>query len=250
MAPRGAPERAGLTRRAVIEVALASADADGLKAITFRRLAAALGVTPMSLYRYVPSKEALLAALVDRVFEEFEVPAGDNADWREQLHRLACSFRRLLIAHPTIAAIRSTTSTAVSHNQARAVEVVLGTLRRAGFSPREAVQLEMELEAFVVAHVMLETGGGTPPPADAERKAQVRAIRARLLTLPPEEFPHLVEAAACLSEPPEPEWAFELGLELLIGGFEKLLERDGRIRRRRATARHHGTPAETVAKEE
>ena len=52
-----------------------------------------LGVTPMSLYRYVDSKEALLEAIADRVFEELELPAGDSADWREQL-RLACPANR------------------------------------------------------------------------------------------------------------------------------------------------------------
>jgi AcrR family transcriptional regulator len=233
MAPRGTQGRPALTRRAVVEAALASADAGGLKAITFRRLAAELGVTPMSLYRYVPNKEALLDALADRVFEEFEIPAGDGADWREQLCGLARSFRRLLIAHPAIAALRTAASPPLSDNQARVAEVVLRTLSRAGFSPQEAALLEIELETFVFAHVMLETGGGTPPPSDTERKARMREIRARLLTLPPEQFPHLVEAAAYLSEPPDPDWAFELGLELLIGGFEKILERGGRISRQR-----------------
>jgi TetR/AcrR family transcriptional regulator, tetracycline repressor protein len=237
MAPRGTQGGPALTRRAVIEAALASADAGGLKAITFRRLAAQLGGTPMSLYRYVHSKDALLDALADRVFEEFEVPTDDSADWREQLSGLARSFRRLLIAHPAIAALRTAASPPLSDNQARAVEVVLRTLSRAGFAPQEAALLEIELETFVLAHVMLETGGGTPPPSDTERKAQIREIRARLLTLPPEQFPHIVEAAAYLSEPPDPDWAFDLGLELLIGGFEKILERDGRISRQRgATA--------------
>ena len=233
MAPRGTQGRPALTRRAVVEAALASADAGGLKAITFRRLAAALGVTPMSLYRYVQSKEALLEALADRIFEEFEVPAGESADWREQLCELARSFRRLLVAHPAIAALHTAASPPLSRNQARVVEVVLRTLSRAGFSPREAALLEIELETFVLAHVMLETGGGTPPPSDTERKAQMREIRARLLTLPPEEFPHVVAVATYMSEPPDPDWAFELGLELLMGGFEKVLERGGRISHQR-----------------
>jgi AcrR family transcriptional regulator len=226
MSPRAKRGRAALTRRAVVETALANADAGGLKAITFRHLAAQLGVTPMSLYRYVESKEALLDAVADRVFEEFEFPADDNADWREQLRGLAHSFRRLLLAHPAIAALRSAATPPLSLNQARAVEVFLRTLSRAGFSPQEAALLEIEFETFVLAHVLLETGGA-PPPSDKELSARIRGIRARLLTLPPEEFPHIIEAATYMGEAPDPDWAFQFGLDLLIGGFEKVLEQHG-----------------------
>jgi AcrR family transcriptional regulator len=223
MKPSTKKGRAALTRRAVVEAALASADAGGLKAVSFRHLAAELGVTPMSLYRYVDSKEALLEAIADRVFEELELPAGDSADWREQLRQLAHSYRRLLLAHPAVAALHSAATPPLSLNAARAVEAFLRTLSRAGFSAQEAALLEIQFETFVLAHVMLETGGGTPPPSHEERSARTREIRARLLTLPPDEFPHLVEAATYLSEAPDPDWAFQLGLDLLIGGFEKIL---------------------------
>jgi len=226
MTPRATRGRPALTRRAVVEAALEAADAGGLSAVTFRHLAAEFGVTPMSLYRYVDSKQALLDALADRVFEEFEFPADDSAGWREQLRALACSFRRLLLAHPAIAALRSAATPPLSASQARAVEAFLRTLSRAGFSPQQAALLEIEFETFVLAHVMLETGGGTPAPSDQQQRARIRQIRARLLTLPPEEFPHIVQAATYMSEPPDPDWAFQLGLDLLIGGFEKILERD------------------------
>ena len=224
MKPGTRKGRSALTRRAVVEAALASADAAGLATVTFRRLAAGFGVTPMSLYRYVDSKQALLDAIADRVFEEFQFSADDSADWREQLRDLAYSYRRLLLAHPAIAALRPATTPPLSVNQARAVEVFLRTLARAGFSPQQAALLEIEFETFVLAHVLLETGGGTPAPGDKEQSARIRQVRARLLTLPPEEFPHIVEAATYMSEPPDPDWAFQLGLDLLIGGFEKVLD--------------------------
>src|SRR3974377_1574713 len=109
-----------LPRRAGGEAALASADAAGLATVTFRRLAAGFGVTPMSLYRYVDSKQALLDAIADRVFEDFELSADDGADWREQLRDLAYSYRRLLLAHPAIAALRSAATPPPSLNHARA----------------------------------------------------------------------------------------------------------------------------------
>jgi TetR/AcrR family tetracycline transcriptional repressor len=227
--PETGRRRGTLTRRAVVEAALASADAGGLKAITFRRLADTLGVTPMSLYRHVESKEALLDALADRIFEEFELPADDGADWREQLRELARSFRRLLIAHPAIVALHAAGSPAMSRNQARVVELVLRALSSAGFSPQETAILEIELETFVLAHVMLEARG-TPAASEAERTARLREVRARLLTLPPEEFPRVVEAATQMSEPPDPDWLFEVGLDLLITGFASWPPGDSRDR--------------------
>jgi len=76
-------ERKTLSRRAVIDAALALGDKEGVEAVSLRRLARELGVTPMALYRYVDSKEGLLAAIADRAFEEFELPAEGEGDWRE-----------------------------------------------------------------------------------------------------------------------------------------------------------------------
>lgn len=90
---------------------------------------------------------------------------------------------------------------------------------------------------------LLETGGGTPALGGQEQSARIREIRARLLTLPPEEYPHIVEAAAYLSEAPDPDWAFQLGLDLLIGGLEKILKPESRASRQRAAAQPVPSPA-------
>ncbi|MGZ4358766.1 MAG: TetR/AcrR family transcriptional regulator C-terminal domain-containing protein [Gaiellaceae bacterium] len=220
-------ERAPLTRRAVVEAALAIADAGGLEAISFRRLASELGVTPMALYRYVDGKEALLYGIAERVFEEFELPAETAGDWRDQLRVLGHSFRRLLVAHPAVAALFTLhPADVLSPNAARVIEVVLGVLRQAGFSPEEAALLESELERFVLALVMLETGGG-PPASEEELQAHVRELRARLAMLPPDEFPHMLEAAPYFCKDSDPDWAFEFALDLMIGGLERLLEQRG-----------------------
>lgn len=216
-------ERTALTRRAVVETALAKADAEGLEAVSFRRLAADLGVTPMALYHYVESKEELIAAIADRVFEEFELPDEDDPDWRRQLRELARSYRKLLLAHPGLVPGFLVDASQISPNAARVIEVVLRTLRRAGFSAKEAALLENELARSVIALVMLETGGARWQ-NDQEREVHVRELRARLLTLPPDDFPNLVEAAPYICEFSDPDWAFEFALDLLNGGLEALLE--------------------------
>src|SRR4051812_38199622 len=94
-----------LTREAVLRRALAIGDDEGLEAISLRRVASALGVTPMALYRYVESKDALLDAVLDLVYGEIELPDPEAVDWWDGLAAIAHSARRALIAHPVAAAV-------------------------------------------------------------------------------------------------------------------------------------------------
>lgn len=95
--PPGRPATS-LSRRAILAAALAVADAEGAGALTMRRVAAELGSsTPMSLYRYVGSKDGLVDLMIDAVYGEVELPAGPSGDWRADLEPLA---------HRTWAAIR------------------------------------------------------------------------------------------------------------------------------------------------
>lgn len=83
----------------VVDAAVAVADAEGLQAISVRRIAQELGVSPMSIYTYVPSKAELVGLMFDRVLGE----TGDSAEgepWREALTTLACERWKLSERHP------------------------------------------------------------------------------------------------------------------------------------------------------
>jgi hypothetical protein len=84
------------------------------------------------------------------------------------------------------------------------------------------------LERFVLALVALEVSGAEPI-SEEDHEAKVRAFRGRLITLPPSEFRHVNDAVDFMCEPCEPDWAFEVSLDLLIGGLEKLLQDPGRV---------------------
>ncbi len=76
-------------------------DEQGLSRFSMRRLAAELGVTPMSVYWYVDNKDDLLELALDEIGGEVPVPQeGPGADWREQLRRVATCYRRMLVVHP------------------------------------------------------------------------------------------------------------------------------------------------------
>jgi DNA-binding transcriptional regulator YhcF (GntR family) len=97
---RQAQPSSELTRDEVVRRAIAIADAEGLPALSMRRIAADLGVSTMALYRYVGGKEALVLRMVDTAIGEFPLPAEPAAEWREAIETTArlqwAAYRRHL----------------------------------------------------------------------------------------------------------------------------------------------------------
>src|ERR1700728_31064 len=98
---RADADRARLTKSAVVDQALKLADSVGLEALTIRKLATELGVTPMALYWHFRSKEELLTGLVERVWGEIDLAGVDRgAPWPDQVRTLFESLVAVLRAHP------------------------------------------------------------------------------------------------------------------------------------------------------
>lgn len=218
-----AADRATLTPRRVVESALAVADDDGIEAITIRRLARELGVSPMALYWHFRNKDELLDAVAARIFEEVDLSVEAPASWQEQLRTLLGSIVSVLRAHPS-ASILLTTRTVSSEDGLRATEAVLDVLRRGGFSPSEATQIARHALSAVTNLVTGEPGvvarDETGKATDTRRSA-----RRFLESLPPERYPRLVEAATPLSEGVDPDAYFAFGLDLLLAGIEAMAAR-------------------------
>src|SRR5215208_8474794 len=100
---QNAPNRVTLTPQTVVKGALALAEAEGLEAVTIRRLAKKLGVTPMALYWHFRSKDELLDGMAARIFEEVDLSVDASAGWQEQLRALLGSMLGVLRAHPSTA---------------------------------------------------------------------------------------------------------------------------------------------------
>ncbi|MFD8415575.1 MULTISPECIES: TetR/AcrR family transcriptional regulator [unclassified Streptomyces] len=97
----------GLDRERITGATVRLLDTEGLARFSMRRLAAALGVTAMSLYWYVDTKHDLLELALDRALGELPLPPGGPADaaregWPGRLRLLACGYRRLLADHPWV----------------------------------------------------------------------------------------------------------------------------------------------------
>ena len=207
----------------MVEGALSLADSEGLGAVTIRRLAKNLGVTPMALYWHFRNKDELLDGMVDRIYEKVDPTVDASATWPEQMRTLLGSMVDVLRSHPSTALLLSTRST-TSESSLRATEVTLDILRRGGFSPTEATQIARHALSTLTNLVSGVPGSalreGSGELMDAQRRARIF-----LESLPPDRYPRLVEAAGPLSECEDPEGYFAFGLDLLLAGIEAMAVR-------------------------
>ena len=103
---RGKGRTGPVTAVAVIDAALVVIDDDGLDALTMRRLAHDLGVEPVTIYRQLPNKDAILAGVAEKLWREMAPPEGApssppaQADWREQVRGMWLALNGLMQAAP------------------------------------------------------------------------------------------------------------------------------------------------------
>jgi TetR/AcrR family transcriptional regulator, tetracycline repressor protein len=208
-------ERARLSKRAVVDRALKLADADGLDALTIRKLAQDLGVTPMALYWHFRSKEELLEGMAERVWSEIDVHVDPSVPWWAQLQAGLESLIRMLRAHPAAPQL------VLEHekqNEAalRATEATLEILRGAGFDPQHASEIARSTLWTGIMLVMSEAGY-KPELPEGERAEHQRRIEIIFAMLPVARYPRLVEGAASMASC-DPDLHYRLGVELFIAG--------------------------------
>ncbi len=218
-------ERTRLSKRAVVDRALKLADADGLEALTIRKLAQDLGVTPMALYWHFRSKDDLLEGMAEQVWSEIEVRVDPSVPWWAQLQAGLESLLRVLRAHPAAPQL------VLEHekqNEAalRATEAALEILRGAGFDPQHASEIARSTLWTGITLVMSEAGYH-PELSEDERAEHQRRTEITFAMLPVAGYPRLVECAAPMSSC-DPDLHYRLGVELFIAGVRAMAERYGR----------------------
>lgn len=211
-----------LTPQTIVERALSLADSEGLGVVTIRRLAEDLGVTPMALYWHFRNKDALLEAMMGRVYSEVDPAVDELVTWGEQFRALMDSLAGVLRAHPSVAPLfRGRTNT--SESSLRLTEVALDILRRGGFSPTEATQVSRHALSTIINLVAGEPGFAARE--DAGELVDARRARLFLEALPPDRYPRLIEAAAPLSACEDLDAYYDFGLDLLLAGIEEMAAR-------------------------
>jgi AcrR family transcriptional regulator len=229
-APAGTPpraadgDRARLSKDAVVDRALALGDALGLEAVTIRRLAQELGVTPMALYWHFRSKEELLAALGDRVWAEIDIDVAGIDGWAGQVRHLLESLVSVLRAHPCASQLLISGQKLHGEASMRVTETALEALSRGGLDPDRASEIARSALWTGLTLVMGEAGYD-PALSAAERVEQQRQRMIQLAMLPPDKFPRLVAAAGPMTSCDDPEFHYEFGIDLFISGVEAVAKR-------------------------
>jgi AcrR family transcriptional regulator len=172
-------EQPPLSREQIVAAALDLLDAEGLDALSMRRLGTRLSAGATSVYTHVTNKDELLELVVDRVYGEVEPPAADDpAGWYAAVARYAHSLRATVLRHPWIASVLSETGVAyLGPNVIRQSEAVLTAFEQGGFS-LEAADLGLNV---VVAYVIGRSSAEAAWLAKLARSGQdERAWAARL----------------------------------------------------------------------
>ena len=206
-----------LSKQRVVLEAVGLADREGVDGLSMRRLAGALGAGAMSLYHYVASKEELLDAMIDVVFEEIELPPEETG-WQSAMRRRAVSARQVLARHPwAIGLMESRTSPGPANLRHR--EAVTACLRRAGFSVVTATHANWLLNSYVYGYALQAAS----LPFDTADELADMPEDVFLPQLPPDQFPYLNESAAALvAAGYDPAEEFIFGLDLILAALEPL----------------------------
>lgn len=224
----GGRRRQPLTRETLVEAAIRIADEEGLEALSMRRLGRAVGVEAMSLYNHVDGKEALLAAILERVISQIEIPDGD--DWKTILRERTLRARRVLLPHPWAAALLESTLVD-SPEKLRQGDRILGVLRQGGFPISLAYRAFMTVDSFLYGFLLQEIHW---PNSQDEISAARTVLESRI---GPRSYPHLRDVMAWYladdARRPRAECPsgsgyqeeFEFGLDLILDGLEQALQR-------------------------
>jgi AcrR family transcriptional regulator len=197
------PRQALLSRERIVATATALIDAEGLDALSIRRLAAELGVRGPSLYNHFATKDDILDAVADAVTEQVDTSFFEHLDWRLALRRWGHSYRDALAAHPNIVPHLAQGPGRRPAALAMA-DAVYGGLIAAGWPPARATHVGALMRYLVAGSALGSFARGfvEDPQLYADR------------------YPHLNQAHLLAEHQKSvDEGAFTLGLDALVDGL-------------------------------
>ncbi|WP_433259978.1 TetR/AcrR family transcriptional regulator C-terminal domain-containing protein [Actinosynnema sp. CS-041913] len=215
--PARGPQR-GLTMDRIVAAAIEVAEAEGLAALSMRRVATRLGVGTASLYTYLPGKTELEALMLDAVSIDDTLPNDRPGDWRAKLEAWAradwIGFRR----HPWVLQLVAT-STAPGPNMLRWLDSALGVLADTGLTEAEKMAVIESIDAYVrgLARLQIDADANAEDPGEARERDEALG---RLVDFT--RYPALLRALRAGVAP----WTgdqFEFGLQRILDGIESLI---------------------------
>ncbi|WP_306214168.1 TetR/AcrR family transcriptional regulator [Actinoplanes sp. RD1] len=224
--PNRRGRKPGLTVGRVVGTAIALADAEGLDAVSMRRVAQELGVVPMTLYTYVPDKAALLDLMLDALYLQMSRSEPGGAEWRDRARAVAHDNRVLFDTHPWAAELSSSRPPLGPGLMAK-YEHELGAFADTGLADSEVDHALTFLLGFVQHSSRARAQARAA--ATEESDEQWWAERGPLLdeVLDRDRYPLAVRigaaAGAELGAAYDPDHAYAFGLERVLDGLGVLI---------------------------
>jgi AcrR family transcriptional regulator len=209
-----------LTRDRILTTALRLIDEHGVEALSMRRLATELGVDPMAIYHHLPGKHAILAGLIEIVFNELQLPATKYATWQEQVCAFARAYHSITRAHPNLVLYLVTDPKSCADAALVANEVLYTALAAAGLSPQAIVLSADLLVDYLNGFALAENSGRLGHPGERQD------LLTRLSEQRSEQFPTMRWVFNNLRED-EIRADIEVGLEIILAGIEAIVRNAG-----------------------
>lgn len=223
-APARGPKPA-LNLRRIVAAAVEVAAADGIEAVAMSRVATALGVGTMSLYRHVEGKDELLALMVDSVFEGAPPPPGPRERWRASLSRWARAYLAVLRRHPWVLRV-PISGPPVAPNQVAWFEHGLSCLATTGLAGPEQLGVLLLVNGFVRNEALLAADIAAAAAAAGSPARTGMVSYGQLLAglVDAARFPAISRllAAGVFTGPDAPDAGFDFGLERILDGVAAL----------------------------
>jgi AcrR family transcriptional regulator len=223
-------EQPALSREQIVTEAVRLLDAEGIDALSMRRLGTRLGAAATSIYWHVASKDELVELVVDAAYGELEVPdAPDPAGWRQAVTEFAHSLRSMILRHPWMASLLPQAGLAqLGPNLMRMIERMAAVLDAAGFSGREVRQAMNTVVAYALGVATTEAAWLTMLARAGESEQQWVARLYPAAEQAAQAYPRLREhyAAQRGADPHQTrEEDFAYGLDRVLDGLAARLER-------------------------
>ena len=181
--------RGSLTPDMIITESLRLLDTEGSDGFSLPKLGRALGADPTAVYRHFASKDDLVLAIADRLIEEAQAGLAPQACWLDSIEQVIRRFRATCIRHPAAVALTAYRTTTRGPAEVRAVELLIGAVRQAGFKGAQAAVAYRAVADFTLAWA----GGEAAFLAmDADLQQADRSAWSRTyLAVDRDEYPHI-----------------------------------------------------------
>lgn len=215
----------------IVDAALELADNSGLSALTMRAVAQRVGISPMSVYTYVPGKPELLDLMVDALYARMAPYDWGTAPWRERLVAVAEANRAMLSQHPWMTEVAAISRPPLGPGVMAKYENELAAFDDVGLSDLEIDAALTYLLGFVQSHCRAAHDARRAITdsalSDAEWWAANEPILARAFD--PAAYPRAVRIGAAAGEAQGAAWdderAWSFGLTRTLDGLEKLIRK-------------------------